>query len=198
MDAAVATLPPFLTEPDPHELLCGISTIHLRPIPGRGGVAVWRPRDVLQFVTTHCMILHMRFVLERADFKRRLARARNGIGSSNTTATAGAGTGSVNATSSTAPPPSPPSTGPLIATAQALLRLALNTVRAKDYLREGQIDLLDMLLFYALPAAGVLAIEMLKREQNPSLYHQEGEPAFPRSEIVQQLSVGISISSTGG
>lgn len=204
MDAAIAQLPPFIAEPEPNALLRDLSTIHLRPIPGRGGTARWRPSDVVQFTLTNCMILHMRFVLERAVLKRRLARVRGGFGGSGGGGTNGTRPHNSSSNSSLHAAP----TAPMITAAQALLRLALNTVRAKDYLREFQIDILDMLLFYALPAAGVLAIEMLQREQMTYQQQQQHQGAmgemsgetsssttFPRSEIVQQLSVSSSSSS---
>lgn len=39
-----------------------------------------------------------------------------------------------------------------------------------------------MLAFYAVPAAAVLAVEMLKRDQQHDPYYD-----FPRSEVLQQL-----------
>ncbi|KAM3417344.1 hypothetical protein BST61_g5595 [Cercospora zeina] len=76
----------------------------------------------------------------------------------------------------------------LIATARSLLSLVLKAYSLSDFLAEFQIDLTDSLAFYVVPTAGVLALEMLKREQ----YHRANDD-FPRSEVLQQLSVLVPI-----
>lgn len=72
----------------------------------------------------------------------------------------------------------------LIESSQNLLRFALKILRAKDYLQEFQIDILDTLAYFAMPAAGMLAIELIKREQTMGT-----DENFSCSKIVQQLSV---------
>ncbi|WPB06571.1 uncharacterized protein RHO25_011228 [Cercospora beticola] len=76
----------------------------------------------------------------------------------------------------------------LIATARSLLSLVLKAYSLSDFLNEFQVDLTDSLAFYVVPTAGVLALEMLKREQ---YYHANDD--FPRSEVLQQLSVLVPI-----
>lgn len=72
----------------------------------------------------------------------------------------------------------------LVTAAKDLMSVVLKTWTIKDYLYEFQYDFTDMLAFYAVPPAGVLAMEMLKRDQinNPN-------DDFPRSETLQQLCV---------
>lgn len=79
-------------------------------------------------------------------------------------------------------------TSRLIAAARSLLSLVLKAYSLSDFLTEFQVDLTDSLAWYVVPAAGVLALEMLKREQ----YYQADDD-FPRSEVLQQLSVLVPI-----
>ncbi|KAK4500986.1 hypothetical protein PRZ48_006792 [Zasmidium cellare] len=72
----------------------------------------------------------------------------------------------------------------LISAARRLFGLVLETWTIKDYLYEFQIDFTDMLAFYAVPPAGVLAMETLKRDQI-----NDPNDDFPRSETLQQLCV---------
>lgn len=75
-------------------------------------------------------------------------------------------------------------TSKLLAAARRLLRLVLKVWSIKDYLFEFQIDFTDTLAFYGVPPAGVLAMEMLKRDQI-----NDPNDDFPRSETLQQLCV---------
>lgn len=72
----------------------------------------------------------------------------------------------------------------LIEASRSLLKLVLQSLALRDFLRDYQVDFTDMLAFYAVPPAGVLAMEMLRRDQM-------NDPAdnFPRSETIQQLTV---------
>ncbi|KXT13365.1 hypothetical protein AC579_2946 [Pseudocercospora musae] len=72
----------------------------------------------------------------------------------------------------------------MIASAKAVLNLVLKAHQIRDFLYEFQLDFTDMLAFYAVPVAGALAIEMLKRDQS-----NDPCDTFPRSETLQQLSV---------
>ncbi|KAK4622288.1 hypothetical protein CLAFUW4_06481 [Fulvia fulva] len=72
----------------------------------------------------------------------------------------------------------------LIASSRSLLKLVLKVVSIKDYLSEYVLDMTDSLAFYAVPPAGVLAMEMLRRDQINDPYDD-----FPRSEVLQQLAV---------
>lgn len=74
--------------------------------------------------------------------------------------------------------------GKMIAAAKRLFSLVLKTGGIKDYLFEFQLDFTDMLAFYAVPPAGVLAMEMLKPDQI-----NDPNDTFPRSETLQQLCV---------
>lgn len=68
----------------------------------------------------------------------------------------------------------------LFAVAQSLLSLMLKAYDQRDFLCNFRIDFSDMLAFYAVPAAGVLAMELMKPRQSVG---------FPRSEVLQQLSI---------
>ncbi|KXS93424.1 hypothetical protein AC579_7005 [Pseudocercospora musae] len=72
----------------------------------------------------------------------------------------------------------------LIAVSRSLLTLSLRILECKDYFSEQQIELIDIAYFEALPPAGVLAIEVLRRDR---LKYDESD--FPRSEILQNLSI---------
>lgn len=72
----------------------------------------------------------------------------------------------------------------MIASARSLLKLVLKVHTVRDFLWEFQLDFTDILAFYGVPVASVLAIEMLKRDQLNDLYD-----TFPRSETLQQLSI---------
>lgn len=75
----------------------------------------------------------------------------------------------------------------LIAVSRRLLNLALKVHSINYMFAEFQVDQTDMLAFYATPAAGVLAMELLKRDQA-----HDPEDDFPRSEVLQQLSVLVA------
>lgn len=92
----------------------------------------------------------------------------------------------------------------LMASAKSLLNLVTKAYNLKDLCWQFKADLTDMvndvlanvgqlsanqyqLAFFAVPAAGVLAMEMLKRDQI-----NDPNDTFPRSETVQQLCVLVS------
>ncbi|CAK4032986.1 Dynactin, isoform [Lecanosticta acicola] len=68
----------------------------------------------------------------------------------------------------------------LLSIALKLLKLILTAYEQREFLCNIRVDFTDMLAFYAIPAAGVLAMELIQPQ--PSL-------DFPRSEVLQQLSV---------
>ncbi|EME43227.1 hypothetical protein DOTSEDRAFT_72573 [Dothistroma septosporum NZE10] len=72
----------------------------------------------------------------------------------------------------------------LFTASRSLLTLVLKLVGIKDYLSEFVLEIADALAFYAVPPAGVLAMELLRRDQINDPYDD-----FPRSEILQQLAV---------
>ncbi|WPH02274.1 Hypothetical protein R9X50_00513000 [Acrodontium crateriforme] len=81
----------------------------------------------------------------------------------------------------------------LITSAREVLRLALKVFQMKDFFCDFRVDMINLLAFYALPSAGVLAIELLK--QNTSSSH---DPFLPRSEIIQQFSILVcSLENVG-
>ena len=74
----------------------------------------------------------------------------------------------------------------LMIAARELLSLILKAYTIREFLLGFRVEMTKMLAFYAVPAAGVLAVEMLKRDQQDYQYDD-----FPRSEVLQQLSVLI-------
>lgn len=69
-----------------------------------------------------------------------------------------------------------------------LFKCVLLVQAKKDFFRDFQGDLVWMMTFYGLPAAGVLAVELLKQEQS-RLFTPD---ILPRSETIQDLSVFIA------
>ncbi|KAF2165409.1 hypothetical protein M409DRAFT_24259 [Zasmidium cellare ATCC 36951] len=76
----------------------------------------------------------------------------------------------------------------LIPISRRMLKLVLLAQSRRDFFRDFQGDLIYLLALHGLPAAGVLAVEMLKQEQTK----QYTPEILPRSETVQDLSVFIS------
>jgi hypothetical protein len=79
-------------------------------------------------------------------------------------------------------------TSELIPVSRRLLQLVLLSQSKRDFFRDFQGDLVYLMANYGLPAAGVLAIELLKQEQS-RLFTPD---ILPRSETIQDLSVFIS------
>ncbi|KAK3717656.1 hypothetical protein LTR37_005723 [Vermiconidia calcicola] len=86
------------------------------------------------------------------------------------------------------------STKELIPTSRRMLGLVLLAQSKRDFFRDFQGDLVYLLTVEGLPAAGVLAIELLKQEQS-RIYTPD---ILPRSETIQDLSVFISSLATVG
>ncbi|CZT25096.1 uncharacterized protein RCC_10825 [Ramularia collo-cygni] len=82
----------------------------------------------------------------------------------------------------------------LIPTSRRMLKLVLLAQSRKDLFKDFQSDLIYLLALHGVPAAGVLAVEMLKQEQTK----QYTPEILPRSETVQDLSVFISALGTVG
>ena len=82
----------------------------------------------------------------------------------------------------------------LIPLAVRMLKLVLLAQSRRDFFRDFQGDLIYLLTLHGLPAAGVLAVEMLKQEQTK----QYTPDVLPRSETVQDLSVFISALAAVG
>ena len=82
----------------------------------------------------------------------------------------------------------------LIPIARRMLRHALLAQPRRDFFRDFQDDLVYLLVIHGLPAAGVLAIELLKQEQS----RQYDPEILPRSETIQDISVFISALAAVG
>ncbi|KJX93304.1 transcription factor C6 like protein [Zymoseptoria brevis] len=82
----------------------------------------------------------------------------------------------------------------LIPVSRRMLQLTLLAHSKRELFRDFQADLIYLLALHGLPAAGVLAVELLKQEQT-----KQYTPALlPRSETVQDLSVFISALAAVG
>ena len=82
----------------------------------------------------------------------------------------------------------------LIPVARRMLKLVLLAQSKKDIFRDFQGDLIYMLAFNGLPAAGVLAVELLTQGRTG----QYTTDILPRSETIQDLSVFISALAAVG
>lgn len=82
----------------------------------------------------------------------------------------------------------------LIPISRRMLSLVLLAQSRREFFRDFQGDLIYLLAVHGLPAAGVLAIELLKQEQS----RQYTFDILPRSETIQDLSVFISALSSVG
>lgn len=82
----------------------------------------------------------------------------------------------------------------LIPISRTMLKLVLLAQSKKDFFRDFQADLDFILAFHGLPAAGVLAVELLTQERT----RQWTPDLLPRSETIQDLSVFISALAAVG
>lgn len=90
--------------------------------------------------------------------------------------------------------PTPSRHKTMIPVSVRMLKLVLLAQSKRDYFRDFQGDLIYLLALHGLPAAGVLAVEMLKQEQTK----QYTPDILNRSETVQDLSVFISALAAVG
>ncbi|PPJ54981.1 hypothetical protein CBER1_05643 [Cercospora berteroae] len=82
----------------------------------------------------------------------------------------------------------------LIPIARRMLKMVLLAQSKKEFFRDFQGDLIYLLALHGLPAAGVLAVELLTQERT----RQWTPDLLPRSETIQDLSVFISALSAVG
>ncbi|GAM86316.1 hypothetical protein ANO11243_043300 [Dothideomycetidae sp. 11243] len=77
----------------------------------------------------------------------------------------------------------------LIQHARLLLGYILAVSTKRDFFSVFQLDLTYLIAFHGIPAAGILAVELLKQENSQQPYFTD---VLPRSETIQDLSVMIS------
>ncbi|EME84636.1 uncharacterized protein MYCFIDRAFT_203102 [Pseudocercospora fijiensis CIRAD86] len=82
----------------------------------------------------------------------------------------------------------------LIPIARRMLKLVLLAQSRRDFFRDFQGDIVYLLALHGLPAAGVLAVELLIESQT----RQYAPEVLPRSETIQDLSVFISALGSVG
>lgn len=76
----------------------------------------------------------------------------------------------------------------LLATAKDIFSNVLTIVNNRDSIRDFQIDFMLIICTHGLPSSAVLAVELLRQEQNGGCM---SEP-LPRSETIQDLSVFVA------
>lgn len=83
----------------------------------------------------------------------------------------------------------------LLSVCSEIFRLVVKMVDNKDYFRDFQIDFVQILCMHGIPAAAVLAVELLHQEREPT---STSALAFPlhRSDTIQSLSVFVSCLAT--
>jgi hypothetical protein len=83
----------------------------------------------------------------------------------------------------------------LLSVCSEIFRVAVMMVDNKDYFRDFQIDFVQILAMHGIPAAAVLAVELLHQERNPTSHTAELFPLH-RSDTIQSLSVFVSCLGT--
>ncbi|UPX09743.1 uncharacterized protein EKO05_0000426 [Ascochyta rabiei] len=83
----------------------------------------------------------------------------------------------------------------LLSVCAEIFRMVVMLVDSKDYFRDFQIDFVQILAVHGIPAAAVLAMELLHQEQNPTSVLAQAFPLH-RSDTIQSLSVFVSCLGT--
>ncbi|KAF2631836.1 hypothetical protein BU25DRAFT_445890 [Macroventuria anomochaeta] len=83
----------------------------------------------------------------------------------------------------------------LLSVCSEIFRVVVMMVDNKDYFRDFQIDFVQILCMHGIPAAAVLAVELLHQERNPTPASVETFPLH-RSDSIQSLSVFVSCLGT--
>ncbi len=76
-----------------------------------------------------------------------------------------------------------------------LMTTLLDVIGNRASLRSSSCEIPWMVAIYGLPSAGVLALELLQQSQSRSHTHSHHQPkstSFPRSEVIQNLSVFVA------
>lgn len=83
----------------------------------------------------------------------------------------------------------------LLSVCSEIFRVVVMMVNHKDYFRDFQIDFVQILAMHGIPAAAVLAVELLHQERS---FASSSAEIFPlhRSDIIQSLSVFVSCLGT--
>ncbi|KAF3010745.1 hypothetical protein E8E13_007122 [Curvularia kusanoi] len=90
---------------------------------------------------------------------------------------------------------SPPPNLSLLLVCGEIFKVVVMMIDNKDYFRDFQIDFVQILCQNGIPAAAVLAVELLNQERDPT---SASAQAFPlhRSDTIQSLSVFVSCLGT--
>ena len=83
----------------------------------------------------------------------------------------------------------------LLSVCGEIFRFVVMMVDNKDYFRDFQIDFVQILCMHGIPAAAVLAVELLHQERDPTSASAEAFPLH-RSDTIQSLSVFVSCLGT--
>ncbi|KAF9696762.1 hypothetical protein EKO04_005393 [Ascochyta lentis] len=83
----------------------------------------------------------------------------------------------------------------LLSVCVEIFKVVVMMVDNKDYFRDFQIDFVQVLAMHGIPAAAVLALELLHQEQDPTSASAQAHPLH-RSDTIQSLSVFVSCLGT--
>ncbi|KAJ4991457.1 hypothetical protein SVAN01_03104 [Stagonosporopsis vannaccii] len=83
----------------------------------------------------------------------------------------------------------------LLSVCSEIFRVVIMMVDHKDYFRDFQIDFIQILCMHGIPAAAILAVELLHQERNPTSASAQAYPLH-RSDTIQSLSVFVSCLGT--
>lgn len=83
----------------------------------------------------------------------------------------------------------------LLSVCSEIFRIVVTMVDNRDYFRDFQIDFVQILCTHGIPAASILAIELLHREQSSRYTSTEVFPLH-RSDTIQSLSVFVACLGT--
>jgi len=83
----------------------------------------------------------------------------------------------------------------LLSVCSEIFSVVILMVDHKDYFRDFQIDFIQILCMHGIPAAAILAVELLHQERNPTSASAQAYPLH-RSDTIQSLSVFVSCLGT--
>ncbi|KAH6643666.1 hypothetical protein C7974DRAFT_407390 [Boeremia exigua] len=83
----------------------------------------------------------------------------------------------------------------LLSVCSEIFRVVVMMVDNKDYFRDFQIDFVQILCMHGIPAAAVLAMELLHQERDPASASAQAYPLH-RSDTIQSLSVFVACLGT--
>jgi hypothetical protein len=83
----------------------------------------------------------------------------------------------------------------LLSVSREMFKFFLFMINHRDIFRDFQLDFTQLLTMGGVPAASVIAVELLHQEQDPTSFSALNNP-LPRSDTIQDLSVLVACLST--